>query len=87
MEKYRKKPVTVEAVRVTEDFIKAKSLGDTYQTIDGNTYRLTYTDAGILVETLEGNVAAGVGDWIIKGIHDELYPCKHDIFIKTYDLE
>ncbi|ATP93536.1 MULTISPECIES: hypothetical protein [Bacillus] len=36
------------------------------------------------IETLEGTMKASPGDWIIKGVHGEIYPCKPDIFEKTY---
>ena len=39
----------------------------------------------ILIETLEGVVTAQIGDWIIKGIRDEFYPCKPDIFELDYE--
>ena len=38
------------------------------------------------IETLEGTMTANVGDYIIKGVHGEFYPCKPDIFKQTYDL-
>lgn len=38
------------------------------------------------IETLEGKMAASYGDWIIKGVNGEFYPCKPDIFEKTYEL-
>lgn len=37
------------------------------------------------IKTLEGNMEASIGDFIIKGVNDEYYPCKPDIFEKTYD--
>ncbi len=37
------------------------------------------------IETLEGTMTANIGDWIIKGVKGELYPCKPDIFEATYD--
>ncbi|PRS47537.1 hypothetical protein [Bacillus sp. MZGC1] len=37
------------------------------------------------IETLEGTMKASPGDWIIKGVHGEIYPCKPDIFEKTYE--
>lgn len=40
----------------------------------------------IIISTLEGDMKADVGDWVIKGIHGEFYPCKHDIFIESYDI-
>ena len=39
-----------------------------------------------IIETLEGDHLAKEGDWIIKGVNGEFYPCKPDIFDKTYDL-
>lgn len=39
----------------------------------------------LLIPTLEGTMRAGVGDWIIRGIKGELYPCKDDIFRATYE--
>lgn len=39
----------------------------------------------MLVDTLEGTMHAEAGDWIIKGVNGELYPCKDDIFRKTYE--
>lgn len=57
-EKYRKKPIIIEA----------------YQ-----------TDKEMIIDTLEGQMKANIGDWIIKGVNGELYPCKPDIFEKTYE--
>jgi hypothetical protein len=58
MEKFRKKPIVVEA----------------YQ-----------TKVAFDINTLEGVLHASVGDWIITGIRGEIYPCKPDIFEKTYE--
>lgn len=44
------------------------------------------SDGSVLVHTLEGDMRAGVGDWIIKGVKGEFYPCKPDIFDATYEL-
>jgi hypothetical protein len=44
-------------------------------------------DARVIISTLEGNMAADPGDWIIKGVKGEFYPCKPDIFDATYDRE
>ena len=40
----------------------------------------------LIIPTLEGNHEAIVGDFIIKGVQGEFYPCKHDIFMQTYDI-
>ena len=39
----------------------------------------------VVIETLEGDMQAQAGDWIIKGVKGELYPCKDDIFRQTYE--
>ena len=43
------------------------------------------TDKELEIETLEGTMHASVGDWIITGVNGEKYPCKPDIFEKTYE--
>lgn len=40
-----------------------------------------------IIRTLEGDMIASAGDWIIKGVNGEVYPCKPDIFAKTYNEE
>lgn len=48
--------------------------------------RKKYTDEWtVVIETLEGAMAADKGDWIIQGVNGEFYPCKPDIFEKTYE--
>lgn len=43
------------------------------------------TDRVLIIPTLEGNMRADVGDWIITGIRGEQYPCKPDVFARTYE--
>lgn len=43
------------------------------------------TDREVFIETLEGTMKADVGDWIIKGVKGEYYPCKPDVFDMTYE--
>lgn len=74
--KYRKKPVTIEAVRWTGD--NRKEIHD----FCSDAYTV---DCSLHIKTLEGVYIARVGDYIIKGIHGEFYPCKPDIFEKTYE--
>jgi hypothetical protein len=77
--RYRKKPVVVDAVEwngknTTE---LAKFMGALVElTPDGN---------GLKIKTLEGTMTAAPGDWIIKGVQGEFYPCKPDIFEETYE--
>lgn len=85
--KYRKKPVVIEAMLYNkfEDYEKIvnwmKESGNTNALADEIEYRTPL----ILIPTLEGNMAASPGDYIIKGVHGEFYPCKPDIFHKTYE--
>jgi hypothetical protein len=79
---YQKKPVQVEALQWTGknrreifDFCTQSYFNTDFET--GN--------LKLLVQTLEGNMEASVGDYIIKGIQGEFYPCKPDIFLLTYD--
>lgn len=77
--KYRKKPVVIEAVQWTGD-----NIDELFKLED---FKLNYTLVnGILgVYSLEGVMWASVGDYIIKGIKGEFYPCKPDIFKETYE--
>lgn len=83
IKKFRKKPIFVEAVQWTgynfkeiADFIGMENIRVDWQD-DGS------PDIGIA--TLEGIMHASIGDWIIQGVSKEPYPCKPDIFEKTYD--
>lgn len=87
----RKKPVTVECfkwdgdqghVEVPEWLTEAAKRGDVYFEPDSDNHIL------MVIKTLEGKLKlnAGQGDYIIKGVHGELYPCKPDIFAETYDI-
>lgn len=89
MAKYRKKPVEVEAEFV-RDLINAfshnwnalpKWVAEAYE----KTIITAITGNGFIVKTLEGNMQATVYDMLVKGIEGEIYPCKIDIFNKTYD--
>lgn len=80
--KFRKKPVVVEATEwdgTNESWQHIMDMG------------LTKWNPGVIgmqtfyIETLEGYHLARKGDWIIKGVHGEFYPCKPDVFVKTYE--
>jgi len=75
--KYRKKPVVIEAVLYDGSFPLDFLRGDGEWVHD--------EDPGIAIHTLEGTMRANVGDWIIRGVKGELYPCKPDIFAATYE--
>lgn len=82
--KYRKKPVVIDA-------IQWDGMQTTYEKIitelDPNKkYVLPLLrDSKIHIHTLEGDHEGRMGDWVIKGVNGELYPCKPDIFKKTYE--
>ena len=88
--KYRKKPVVIDAFRlnsrglVEEDwFWDAVSEGTIVTYYFGKFHPV---DAYCGIKTLEGTMIAYTGDYIIRGINGEIYPCKPDIFEKTYEL-
>ncbi len=83
MSKYRKKPVVIEAVQFTEE-----SKDQVFNWITCNRYPYFDTSDGkpmIKIETLEGDMFAKLGDWVIRGVKGEFYPCKPDIFEATYE--
>lgn len=88
MNKYRKKPVIIEAIQFNglEDYLK---ICQWFKETNTSTLSLEetfeYRTPIMLISTLEGTMAANVGDYIIKGVNGEFYPCKPDIFVKTYE--
>lgn len=76
--RYRKKPVEIEAVRWT-----GENLEEIKEFAKGALVRRG--SVGIAIDTLEGRMRADKGDYIIKGIAGEFYPCKPDIFKATYE--
>ena len=81
MAKFRKKPVVVEAVQWNGDNWKEI---DDFITVKHETYP---KDGIVKIPTLEGVMEAIIGDYIIRGVNGEFYPCKPDIFEKTYVKE
>jgi len=94
MSKYRKKPVTVEAFRWTggpDQVEDPEWIVETLKKSIGHINGAKIINKGtkdfrMQIMTLEGIISARVGDYIIKGIKNELYPCKPDIFEVSYDL-
>lgn len=81
--KYTKKPVQIEAFLYTGGTESAlevmKWMSKGHQDVE------VRDEDKIIIETLEGDITASPGDYIIKGVHGEFYPCKPDIFSLTYD--
>ena len=93
---YRKKPVEIQAIQLTDNsqHVVKKCLEFLGQKVDiscdmasqrFNEYCNSIKENGILIRTLEGDMKASIGDFIIKGVNGEFYPCKEGIFLKTYD--
>lgn len=83
--KARKKPVTVEVVQLkmisARSYRKCKEfVGEVWVDYDNMPNGLPG------IETLEGTMEISDGDYIIKGVHGEFYPCKPDIFLETYEI-
>ena len=76
MAKFRKKPVMIEAIQWT---------GNNLEEIKDFMRYYEYAKKNLIIHTLEGKMIAQVNDWIIRGVQGEYYPCKPDIFEKTYE--
>ena len=87
MAKFRKKPVVIEAVQLRWDtWNEMCDFAGVGKLEDGKPEGCQDGLAiGLNIPTLEGLVHASENDWIIRGVADELYPCKPDIFDKTYE--
>lgn len=82
--KYRKKPVEIEAIQFTDEtdrLIELQNFMNAELVISYN----NPDDPKLKIATLEGVMEASVGDYIIKGVQGEFYPCKPDIFEATYE--
>lgn len=87
--RFKKKPVVIEAIQWWGDNLKeviaftgrhesAADWSDEY-------FQEVVDQQGLKIFTLEGHHMASIGDWIIKGVQGEFYPCKPDIFAETYE--
>ena len=81
--RFRKKPVVVEAIQWDGNLSTVEKLmeGSTCESVEQD-----ICDPALVIVTLEGKMRAEVGDWIIRGVKGELYPCKPDIFAQTYEV-
>ena len=89
---YRKLPVVIEAIRLSEgnvievfNFIGSGE-NDIPRGTNAEGFVKSVKENGYKIITLEGTMIANIGDWIIRGVNGEFYPCKDDIFRKTYDM-
>ena len=89
VKRYKKKPVFVKAMKYTEDnyeeaiaFVgKENCIVKVYDSLEPD----KAPTVEFFIKTLEGNMLANKGHYIIKGVHGEFYPCKPDIFDKAYE--
>jgi len=85
--KFRKKPIVIEALQFTQEmagFVTDWCGGTrTYENIKN--ILVSDLKLQLIIKTLEGDMIANIGDWIIKGIKGEFYPIKNDIFLETYE--
>lgn len=92
--KYRKIPVVVNAIQWTGenqremfDFLTNYEKTDDYMSASGEHFIIDHNavKGGLVIKTLEGEHIASIGDYIIRGVAGEFYPCKPEIFEKTYE--
>lgn len=76
--RYRKKPVVISAIQWKGN--------NRSEIIDFVGKSAVFDRTGLYITTLEGEMFATIGDYIIKGVDNEFYPCKADIFRQTYEL-
>ena len=83
VQRFRKRPVEIEAMRCGG----RTSWRDVAEWCGGSVLRDANgrSNVGLIVHTLEGDMRADAGDWIIRGVQGEFYPCKPDIFEATYE--
>lgn len=91
---YKKKPVVIEAIQWTGqnhremfDFLTNYKLTNEFMSTNGDNFYIDHSkvEGGLVIKTLEGEHIASIGDYIIKGVKGEFYPCKPDIFADTYE--
>ena len=85
--KYRKKPVEIEAFCfngiIVDSEGRCAAPGWAVDALENET--LFYDEGELYIKTLEGNMKATIGDYIIQGVQGEIYPCKPNIFVQTYE--
>ena len=75
--KYRKKPVVIEAI-----INRGNNTREIFEFVGASCF---IAEGNVIIKTLEGDHTAQIGDYIIKGVKGEFYPCKPDIFEMTYE--
>ena len=81
---YRKKPVVIEAMQLEDDLRQHIEVVGWIRSEGGEAFIPSFGD-WLDIKTLEGTMHAELGDYIIRGVQGEFYPCKPDIFAATYE--
>jgi hypothetical protein len=89
MSKYRKRPVVIDAVLIS-DIVKLSHASncaeqEPWVTENLNNHNIVLASDGVLIKTLEGTMKGNLDDMLILGVNGEVYACKPDIFEKTYE--
>jgi hypothetical protein len=79
IKKYRKKPVVIEAIQYTGDN------DDEIRAFAVDNYKMDLEEGKCIIDSMEGKFVCSKGDYVIKGVKGEFYPCKPDIFEQTYE--
>lgn len=85
IKQYRKKPIVIEAIQYTGDWDNLSEVIGWMFPDMSKYHNWTLDDERYPIQTLEGVMYASPNDWIIKGVNGEFYPCKPDIFEKSYE--
>lgn len=89
MGKYRKKPIVIEALEWSGDnlleIIKFTGQNTSASHLKWEDYERLVREEGLKIFNSEGTLKASIGDWIIKGVNGEVYPCPADVFEQTYE--
>ena len=81
---YRKKPVVIEAMQLVDD-LRQHTRVATWITTGGGEVEIPFAEPCLFIVTMEGRMRADIGDYIIRGVQGEVYPCREDIFAATYE--
>lgn len=81
IKKYRKKPIVIEAIQYD-----GKNMNQIISELGMPEIGEDFISNDLIISTLEGDMRASIGDYIIKGVMGEFYPCKADVFDKSYEL-
>jgi len=82
--KYRKRPVVVEAMQLTDDLRNHTRVAN-WVSSNGGDAEIPFAEPCVYIFSLEGRMRADIGDYVIRGVQGEFYTCKPDIFAATYE--